>query len=86
MVTSALMTVQTSVNFYQTTQRNIWEDSHLHTRRHGNLNFHQVPRFMEQRSQYDRMQSIIRCYQTNFIFVRLSEMKVADAITQKEKD
>jgi hypothetical protein len=30
-------TSETSVNFYQTTRRNIPEDRHLHTRRRGNL-------------------------------------------------
>jgi hypothetical protein len=33
---------ETSVNFYQTTLRNIPEDSHLHTRRRENLKFHPV--------------------------------------------
>jgi hypothetical protein len=30
-------TSQTLVNIYETTRRNIPEDSHLHTHRHGNL-------------------------------------------------
>jgi hypothetical protein len=34
-------TSETSVNFYQTTRRNIPEDSHLHTRRRENLKSHQ---------------------------------------------
>jgi hypothetical protein len=28
---------ESSINFYQTTRRNIAEDSHLHTRRRDNL-------------------------------------------------
>jgi hypothetical protein len=36
----AASTSGTSVNFYQTTRRNIPEDSHLHTRRSENLNSH----------------------------------------------
>jgi hypothetical protein len=35
-------TVSTSVNFYQTTQRNIPKESHLHTRHRENLKFHPV--------------------------------------------
>jgi hypothetical protein len=31
---------ETSVNFYQTTRRNILEDGHIHTRRHENLISH----------------------------------------------
>jgi hypothetical protein len=37
----AANTSETSVNFYQTTGRNIPEDSHLHTRRRENLKSHQ---------------------------------------------
>jgi hypothetical protein len=37
----AASTSETSVNFYQTTQRNIPEDSHLYTRRRENLKSHQ---------------------------------------------
>jgi hypothetical protein len=33
----AVSTSETSANFYQTTRRNILEDSHLHTRRRENL-------------------------------------------------
>jgi hypothetical protein len=33
-------TSEMSVNFYQTTRRNNPDDSHLHTRRHENLNSH----------------------------------------------
>jgi hypothetical protein len=33
----AVSTFETSVNFYQTTQRKIKEDSYLHTRRRENL-------------------------------------------------
>jgi hypothetical protein len=33
----AASTSEASVNYYQTTQRNIPEDSHLHTRRRENL-------------------------------------------------
>jgi hypothetical protein len=32
---------ETSVNFYQTTPRNIPEDSHLYIRRHENPKYHQ---------------------------------------------
>lgn len=39
-----------------------------------------------QSNHYDGVQSVICCYQTNFISVRLSVMKVVDHITQKEKD
>jgi hypothetical protein len=35
----AVSTSETSVNFYQTTWRNIPEDSHVHTRRRENLKF-----------------------------------------------
>jgi hypothetical protein len=38
----AANTSETSVNFYQTTRRNIPEDSHLHTRRRENLKSHPV--------------------------------------------
>jgi hypothetical protein len=31
----AVITFEMSVNFYKTTQHNIPEDSHLHTRHHG---------------------------------------------------
>jgi hypothetical protein len=37
----AASTSEMSVNFYQTTQRNSTEDSHLHTRRRENLKSHQ---------------------------------------------
>jgi hypothetical protein len=37
----ATSTSETSVNFYQTTRRNIAEDSHLHTRCRENLKFQQ---------------------------------------------
>jgi hypothetical protein len=36
-------TSEASVNFYQTTRRNIPEDSHLHTRRRENLKSHSIP-------------------------------------------
>jgi hypothetical protein len=36
----ALRTSETSVNFYETTRRNIPEDSHFHTRRGENLKSH----------------------------------------------
>jgi hypothetical protein len=36
----AISTSESSVSFYQTTRRNIPEDSHLHTRRHENLKCH----------------------------------------------
>jgi hypothetical protein len=37
----AVSTSETPVNFYQTTQRNIPENSHLHTHRRENLKSHQ---------------------------------------------
>jgi hypothetical protein len=37
----AVRTSQKTINFYQTTRRNIPEDSHIHTRRRENLKFHQ---------------------------------------------
>jgi hypothetical protein len=36
----AVSTLETSVNFYQTTRRNNPEDSHLHTRSRDNLKYH----------------------------------------------
>jgi hypothetical protein len=36
----AVSTYETSVNFFQTTRRNIPEDSHLHIRRRENLKSH----------------------------------------------
>jgi hypothetical protein len=38
----AVSTSEMSVNFYQTTWRNIPEDSHLHTHRQENLKSHPV--------------------------------------------
>jgi hypothetical protein len=38
----AASTSQTSVNSYQTTRRNIQEDSHLHIRRRENLKSHRI--------------------------------------------
>jgi hypothetical protein len=38
----AASTFEMSVNFYQTTRRNIPDDSHLHTRRRENLKSHLV--------------------------------------------
>jgi hypothetical protein len=38
----AVRSSETSVNIYQTTRRNILEDSHLHTRRRENLKFHHL--------------------------------------------
>jgi hypothetical protein len=38
----AASTSETSVNFYQTTRRNIPEDSHLHTRCRENLKSHLI--------------------------------------------
>jgi hypothetical protein len=43
MTMEAASTSETSVNFYQTTQRNNPEDSHLHTRRRENLKSHSTP-------------------------------------------
>jgi hypothetical protein len=40
LMTEAESTSETSVNFYQTTQHNNPEDSHLHTRCHENLKPH----------------------------------------------
>jgi hypothetical protein len=39
-VVRKILTSETSVNFYDTTRRNILEDSHLHTRRRENLISH----------------------------------------------
>jgi hypothetical protein len=39
-VSKVLTASKTKVNFYETTRRNIPEDSHLHTRRRKNLEFH----------------------------------------------
>jgi hypothetical protein len=36
-VMEAASTSETSENFYQTTRRNVSEDSHLHTRRRENM-------------------------------------------------
>jgi hypothetical protein len=36
----AASTSESSMNFYQTTRRNIPEESHLHTRRRENLKYH----------------------------------------------
>jgi hypothetical protein len=41
----AVSTSETSVNFYQTIQRNIPEDNHLHTRRRENLRSHTFKHF-----------------------------------------
>jgi hypothetical protein len=40
LMTKAASTSEASVNFYQTTQRNKTENSHLHTRRRENLKCH----------------------------------------------
>jgi mannose/fructose-specific phosphotransferase system component IIA len=40
LIMDAVSTSKTSVNFYQTTRRNIAEDSHLHTCRRENLKSH----------------------------------------------
>jgi hypothetical protein len=42
LIMEAVSTPETSENFYQTTRRNIPEDSHLHTRRRENLKFHNI--------------------------------------------
>jgi hypothetical protein len=42
LMTEALSISETSVNFYQTTWRNNPKDSHLHTRRRGNLKSHGI--------------------------------------------
>jgi hypothetical protein len=42
LMTQAASTSETSVNFYQTTRRNIPEDSHFHTSRGEILKSHQV--------------------------------------------
>jgi hypothetical protein len=39
-ISEAASTSETSVNFYQTTRRNIPEGSHLHTRGREKLKFH----------------------------------------------
>jgi hypothetical protein len=41
----AASTSGTSLNIYQTTRRNIPEDSHLHNRRRENLNSYHVPTY-----------------------------------------
>jgi hypothetical protein len=41
LMTEAVCTSETSLNFYQTTRHNIPEDSHLHTRGRENLTSHQ---------------------------------------------
>jgi hypothetical protein len=41
-LTAAIITSETLVNFYETTRRNIPEDSHLYTRRRENLISHWV--------------------------------------------
>jgi hypothetical protein len=38
----AVNTCETSTDFYQTTWRNIQEESHLHTRRRENLKSHSI--------------------------------------------
>jgi hypothetical protein len=40
MMMEAASTSETSVNFYQTTRRNIPEDNHLNTRSSENLKYH----------------------------------------------
>jgi hypothetical protein len=40
LIMEAVITPETSVNFYQTTQRNIPEDSLLHSRHRDNLKYH----------------------------------------------
>jgi hypothetical protein len=45
MMMAAVSTSQTSVNFYQTTRRNIPEDSHLHTRHRENPKSHKTGTF-----------------------------------------
>jgi hypothetical protein len=39
---------ETSANFYQTSQRNIPEGCHLHTRRRENLEYHNFRPFSQQ--------------------------------------
>jgi hypothetical protein len=43
----AVSTSKTSVSLYQTTRRNIPEDSHLHTRRRENLKLHQLLKLID---------------------------------------
>jgi hypothetical protein len=43
---AAASTSETSVNFYQTTRRNIPHDSHPHTRRRVNLKSHRVEYYL----------------------------------------
>jgi hypothetical protein len=38
----AVMTSETSMNFYQSKRFNVMEDSHLHTCRHDNLKPHEM--------------------------------------------
>jgi hypothetical protein len=43
----AVNTSETSVSFYQTTWRNIPQDTHLHTRRRENLKSHLTPQHVQ---------------------------------------
>jgi hypothetical protein len=44
---AAASTSETSVNFFQTTQRKNPEDSHLYTRRRENLKSHELTQIVE---------------------------------------
>jgi hypothetical protein len=53
-------TSETSVSFYQTTLRNIPEDSHIHTRRRENLTSHQRTKYQNELCNYlHRAESVL---------------------------
>jgi hypothetical protein len=49
----AVSAFETSVNFYQTTRRDIPEDGHLHTRRRENLKSHSGFYYCNKHSYFD---------------------------------
>jgi hypothetical protein len=52
----AVSTSETSVNFYQTTRRNIPENSHLHTRRRENLKSQLQSVYLKERERETKYQ------------------------------
>jgi hypothetical protein len=56
----AVSTPETSVNIYQTTRRNIPEDSHFHTRRRENLKSHPVNLYGQATLRYIRRFEVLR--------------------------
>jgi hypothetical protein len=56
----AASTSETSVNFYQTTRRNIPENSNLHTRHRENLKSHIMCRHDIEREEYESDSLLIR--------------------------